>query len=321
MTDKNTHQQQHNLWLTRLGVHDATLEPLAGDLSTRRYTRVLAQGRSFILASYPDDTQKTQSRFLKTSTLLSEVGVRVPVILANDLDAGLMLLEDAGKDSLYPNPPAGTLEEAGTLIKRFQQIPVSSVQDLNPNLDQALFMRELEQTWEVYLEPQGLDPERGLGAELAGVLQQVCTQLDQPDHTVVCHRDFMARNLLLTNCGELVVLDHQDLRPGPATYDLASLLNDSVYPEDSTAVAMRRAHGCAPGEEREEDYDLAVVQRTFKILGTFHKFARLGISRYLPLVPQTLERALRHLASLEDLDGPALAKALSSELSASALSD
>ena len=43
---------------------------------------------------------------------------------------------------------------------------------------------------------------------------------------MLCHRDFHSRNLM-PHGGELVWIDFQDARMGPATYDLASLLRDS----------------------------------------------------------------------------------------------
>src|SRR5207302_2173835 len=43
---------------------------------------------------------------------------------------------------------------------------------------------------------------------------------------VLCHRDYHSRNLMLHD-GSLYIIDFQDARMGPDTYDLASLLRDS----------------------------------------------------------------------------------------------
>src|SRR5688500_3345411 len=43
---------------------------------------------------------------------------------------------------------------------------------------------------------------------------------------VLCHRDYHSRNLMLWG-GSLNIIDFQDARLGPDTYDLASLLRDS----------------------------------------------------------------------------------------------
>src|SRR6185503_13342898 len=43
---------------------------------------------------------------------------------------------------------------------------------------------------------------------------------------VLCHRDYHSRNLMLHR-GSLHIIDFQDARMGPDTYDLVSLLRDS----------------------------------------------------------------------------------------------
>ena len=43
---------------------------------------------------------------------------------------------------------------------------------------------------------------------------------------MLCHRDYHSRNLMLHD-GSLYIIDFQDARMGPDTYDLASLLRDS----------------------------------------------------------------------------------------------
>ena len=43
---------------------------------------------------------------------------------------------------------------------------------------------------------------------------------------VLCHRDYHSRNLMLHE-GRLYIIDFQDTRMGPDTYDLVSLLRDS----------------------------------------------------------------------------------------------
>ena len=43
---------------------------------------------------------------------------------------------------------------------------------------------------------------------------------------MLCHRDYHSRNLMLHD-GSLYIIDFQDARMGPDTYDLVSLLRDS----------------------------------------------------------------------------------------------
>src|SRR5690606_27638504 len=46
------------------------------------------------------------------------------------------------------------------------------------------------------------------------------------ERRVLCHRDYHSRNLMLHD-GRLYMIDFQDARMGPDTYDLVSLLRDS----------------------------------------------------------------------------------------------
>ena len=53
---------------------------------------------------------------------------------------------------------------------------------------------------------------------------------------VLTHRDYHARNLMMHN-GRMFIIDYQDARMGPATYDVASLLSDP-YTTLSSGVVL-----------------------------------------------------------------------------------
>ena len=63
---------------------------------------------------------------------------------------------------------------------------------------------------------------------------------------MLCHRDYHSRNLMLHD-GSLYIIDFQDARMGPDTYDLVSLLRDSYV--DLSAAAGRRADRLFPGAQ------------------------------------------------------------------------
>src|SRR5262249_9423813 len=90
------------LWLAALRWNAAAVEDLRGDVSPRRYRRLRrADGASAVLALYPANVRATAARFLRTGELLAARGVRVPRVLASDLVAGFVLLEDLGPLTLY----------------------------------------------------------------------------------------------------------------------------------------------------------------------------------------------------------------------------
>ena len=290
-------------WLARRGHPPSRIEPLAGDVSARRYLRVESQGRSWVVAVYPPSLRTTCERFLTTGELLRTAGLRVPEVLASDCRHGLMLLEDLGELTLYdlraePWPSLRPhLEQALGDAERIAGLPPDTVAALSPPLDRELLERELEQTWRTFLLPRGLGGGPRSMAALRSGLCELCARLgDEPP--VPCHRDYMARNLVPLADGRLGVLDHQDLRLGPPFYDLASLLNDSLFPPAALAdeLLAERIGSAADGL----GYRRAAAQRALKAVGTFATFAERGDPRHLALIPPTLERALHHLLRIPE---------------------
>ena len=295
-------------WLAGSGHPVEALEPLSGDVSPRRYARLaLKGGRTAILATYPPDIRATCPRFLATTALLAEAGVRVPRVLAADCERGFMLLEDLGPLTfadwaLATGRPWSELTpyfmDALTQARQIAALPPGSVAALSPLLGRELLEKELRQTWDLFLEPRGPLGDTEETAALAALLSELCARLAQ-DPPVPCHRDFMARNLMpLPGAPNVAVLDHQDLRLGPPAYDLASLLNDTLFPTPEVEEALLAV--AAPTPEERLRYHRAAAQRTLKAVGTYAAFARRGAPRHLPLIPATLGRSLGHLERLPE---------------------
>lgn len=292
-------------WLASSGFALRESRPLPGDVSPRRYTRLTGpDGGTAILATYPPEIRDICPRFLRTAALLEQAGVPVPRVLASSCDEGWMLLEDLGPETLGEwgrGRPWSELrpwfERALDLADRIGRIPVEEVDGLNPRLGRELLRKELAQTWDLFLQPRGLTGGESLTRALSAALDEICANLDA-ETPVSCHRDFMVRNLMpVSGAGvgrELVVLDHQDLRLGPPAYDLASLLNDTLFPPPDVEEAL------IGGWVEPVQYHRAAAQRTLKAVGTYASFALRGADRHLPLVPLTLGRCLDHLARVPE---------------------
>lgn len=312
MTEIAESREELLSWLSSTGPAPLAVEPLPGDVSLRQYARVLRPGgRTEILATYPEEVRSVCGRFLRSSALLEGVGVRVPRVLAARCEEGWMLLEDLGPETLGDRRGCAWSEVDGWFRRgveaagRIARLDPAGLEALNPALDGTLLSRELAQTRELFLEPRGLCDPAPLGDALAEVLEEVCRKL-AAEPAVPCHRDFMARNLMPLPEGSLAVLDHQDLRFGPPCYDLASLLNDTLFPpveaeEEILALALPALPGASgAGSEDRVRYHRAAAQRTLKAVGTYAAFARRGAERHLPLIAPTLSRAVAHLARLPE---------------------
>ncbi|HTG89188.1 MAG TPA: phosphotransferase, partial [Vicinamibacterales bacterium] len=115
---------------------------------------------------------------------------------------------------------------------------------------------------------------------------------------VLCHRDYHSRNLMYH--GELLyIIDFQDARMGPDTYDLVSLLRDSYVdlPDawvDDLIRGYLKLGGPAKAtpdafSEYRRRFDLMSVQRNLKALGTFgHQTTARRNPVYIQYIPRTL---------------------------------
>ncbi len=150
-----------------------------------------------------------------------------------------------------------------------------------------------------------IDPEAR--AALTQEWQALAAEL-AAEPRVLCHRDYHSRNLMLS-AGELYIIDFQDARMGPDTYDLASLLRDSYVDLGEETVEELIAHFVAlrregsptlHGPEWEADFrrrfDLMALQRNLKALGTFgYQTAVRGNPVYIQYIPRTLRYAKANL--------------------------
>ncbi|MFY9552888.1 MAG: phosphotransferase, partial [Thermoanaerobaculia bacterium] len=109
--------------------------------------------------------------------------------------------------------------------------------------------------------------------------------------SALCHRDFHANNLFPS--GETVgIIDFQDLRRGPDSYDLASLLWERTTLDWMTEAAAREAVTRFASARGVDARALSVrlgrvlLQRAWKVCGTFARAIARGkgeaYRRYLP---------------------------------------
>jgi aminoglycoside/choline kinase family phosphotransferase len=121
---------------------------------------------------------------------------------------------------------------------------------------------------------------------------------------VLCHRDYHSRNLMLRD-GSLYIIDFQDARMGPDTYDLVSLLRDSYVDindrelDDLIAyfLALKRSDDArAAADEFRRRFDLMALQRNLKALGTFgYQTVTRRNTVYIQYMPRTLRYARTNL--------------------------
>lgn len=284
----------------RAAAGDAALDLVraSADAGFRSYWRGEAHGATVIVMDSPPDREDVRP-WLRMRDLLEAGGVRVPRVLARDVEAGFLLLEDLGVDTLLQVIDAGNADAhfdaaIGQLLK-LQAIDCPA--DL-PAYDEPLLARELR-LFDQWFLGRHLDVELDCAEmeELDLVYRRLIdAALAQPQ--VLVHRDFMSRNLMPVEGGP-AVLDFQDAVRGPIAYDALSLFKDAFlsWPEARVDAWLDRYHARAqaaglpvpPLARFRRDADLIGVQRHLKVMGIFARLChRDAKPKYLADAPRFL---------------------------------
>jgi tRNA threonylcarbamoyl adenosine modification protein YjeE len=324
-------------FLDAAGMAEATRRHLQGDASTRAYERVeTPDGRPAVLMDAPerppgpvvrdgrtyDDLahRATSVRpFVAMSEGLRAAGFSAPAILAADLPAGMLLVEDLGAEGVLadgaPDP-----ERYRVAVEVLAALHTEPRSDVLPLPDGSLY-RIAPFDWDALSIEADLLPRwyarwlRGTPLpesaeqDFVGIWRALCDRLSGAETSWLL-RDFHSPNLLWlperTGLQRIGILDHQDAMMGASAYDVASLLQDvrvTVEPELEIAladhyVAARRALGPFDEVGFREAYAISAAQRATKVLGGFVRLAEsAGKPQYLRHIPRVrayLARALRH---------------------------
>ena len=289
-------------FLAASGWHGAAVSALPGDASFRRYFRLSRDGERAMLM-YAPPPEEDPEPFLEVARYLTANGLRAPAILADDAQAGWVLMEDFGdervKERLEAHPEQEEAVYAGaidTLVALHRCRPGAFAP-----YDMAVYHREADLFTQWYCPAMDLDVDvEGYRLAWADVLAPLLSRQD-PGVTVL--RDYHAENIMLPADGTQGLIDFQDALVGHPAYDLVSLLQDARrdVPEQLEAAMIDR-YLAASGADPDflADYARLGAQRNAKIVGIFTRLAhRDGKPKYLDLIPRVwalMERDLRHEA-------------------------
>lgn len=282
-------------------------EVASADASFRRYFRASTAAstadetpNSYIAMDAPPEREDNRA-FVRIAELMAAAGLNVPRVLAADYERGFLLLTDLGTrtflDVLDADNADALFDAAIGALLDWQQ---ASRPDVLPVYDRATFAAELELFRDWYLarhlqyEPSAAE-HAAIDRAFGFILDNVCAQ-----PPVYVHRDYMPRNLMVSHPLP-GILDFQDARYGPVTYDVASLFRDAFisWPDERIAGWVRhywdaaRERSLPVGDDFERfRHDLALMgaQRHIKVLGIFARIAhRDGKPRYLADTPRFVD--------------------------------
>jgi aminoglycoside/choline kinase family phosphotransferase len=311
-------RERIDTYLERSGLAARTprVVPLTGDASDRRYYRVLvADAPSIVLSLYSAPFEFEQLSFVNVARLLQQMPAPVPNVLGHAEDIGVLALDDLGDVTLQAHLGAATAAEHAALYRQAVAL-IAMMQKRGAELADARYLPygiafDVEKlTWEldffikhfieayrgITIGPSALDDLR---AEFRPLVEALAGE-----PRVLCHRDYHSRNLMLHD-DQLYIIDFQDARMGPDTYDLVSLLRDSYVdlPEQTVDeliayfLALQGETGTAAAFRQR--FDMMALQRNLKALGTFgYQTTARRNPVYIQYIPRTLRYVRNNLAQL-----------------------
>ncbi|MBW8364125.1 MAG: phosphotransferase [Rhizobium sp.] len=308
-------------WAARqLGGESLDIAPASADASFRRYFRVTAKGRDYIVMDAPPAHEDCRP-FIAVARLFADAGVNVPQVLAQDLDRGFLLLTDLGNTTyLSALGEAASNQDVARELYLASNAALIHIQQASrpgvlPDYDRALLTRELMLFPEWYVEKHlGVAMKDEQKAILEAVFGRILVNnLAQPQ--VYVHRDWHSRNLMVSepNPG---ILDFQDAVYGPITYDLASIYRDAYIQWDEEhqidwVIRYWEKARAARLPVREDfgefwrDFEWMGAQRHIKVLGIFarlyHRDGKDGYLKDMPLVMAYLRKVCERYDELKPL--------------------
>jgi N-acetylmuramate 1-kinase len=319
---------------------------LAGDASARSYETVSLPGRQLVVLmnspplvlgppvrgdkAYAEiaHTARTVSAFVAVDRLLHDAGFAVPEIYAEDLDRGLLVIENLGSGSFTApdgTPVPGRYAAAAELLAAMHGRPwpheaeaAPGVTHVIPPFDRAAMLIEVDLLLDWYVPAtKGREASREERAGFAKVWNAALDSIAGCETTLML-RDIQAPNFIWRDdrkgFDRLGLIDFQDALIGPSAYDVASLAMDArvtmpQHVEQQTVEAYVRARQGAGAFDRdafELAYATMAAQRNSKILGIFVRLHRRDgkpvYLKHLPRIRDYLRRALAHPALTEMRD-------------------
>ena len=283
--------------------------PLTGDASDRRYFRILLpESPSIVVSLYANPFTFETLSFVNVARLLARMPIPIPEVIGHAEDLGVLALEDLGDVTLQAHLGAATPAEHAALYRQAVAL-IATLQRRGAELASAEYLPygiafDVEKlTWELdFFIKHFIEAYRGVVISPAA-REELQAAFAEPveilasEPRVLCHRDYHSRNLMLHG-DRLYIIDFQDARMGPDTYDLVSLLRDSYVDLPEQTVEELIAYFLAlkghTGGEREfrQRFDVMALQRNLKALGTF---GYQTTARRNPVYIQYIPRTLRYV--------------------------
>lgn len=266
--------------------------------------------------------------FVAIDNYLHENGFSVPAILAQDLQGGMLLLEDMGRDGVLDEdgaPIADRYLESVACLAALHKAPAPQDIALGngttyrvPHFDADAMKIETSLLLDWFLpHVMGKETDESDRQSFFDVWDQLIAKLDDAEKGLLL-RDFHSPNIIWqaekSGIQRVGIIDFQDAMIGPTAYDLASIIQDArvtIAPELQARLMayyleLRRKDANFDEASFLKAFAIMAAQRNCKLVGIWVRLMkRDGKPHYMNHMPRTLSylrSALTHpdLASLRD---------------------
>ena len=319
-------------FLARSGWGTASVTPLPGDASTRRYARLAMDGRKAMLMDQPqaaegatapaDASEETRralgynavarlagadcARFAAAASWLRAHGLAAPDVYAADHGQGFVILEDLG-DALFAEVLADggdekTLYEAAVevLARIHAKDAPASLSSDKPLFayDQTALLAETDLMTEWFLPlALGRAATDGEIEEHRRLWREVLAGT-AGGRQVFVHRDYHAENLLWlperNGLARVGMIDFQDAVAGSAAYDLISLTEDARRDVSPELAEAATRHYLAAMKQQGSPVDEARFRHEMAVMAAQRNAKIVGVFARL----YTRDGKARYLAFL-----------------------
>ena len=319
---KNLVNNRLQLFLTRKHP-GATFKAITGDASPRRYFRVTNQNRHFIACVYPLPFERHNQSFLLASEFFQKFNLPVPNIIEESGPDGIILMEDFGTELLSSWLKKCSEKEKDLAIKKAINIILQIQSTTNKARLEKNVLTKLEfdfdkLSWELqyfyvhYLRYyKKIEIDKATENRLFNELSKIAYLLSERPKMVV-HRDYHADNIMVKQQSplRLGVIDYQDARLGPISYDLVPLLVERLEKPLSDEqideyieyfLSGRAEYGLQRIAKSDfvNEFWMMDLERALKVLGTFgFMTAVAGRTEYEQYIPGTLKEIKRALSKI-----------------------
>ncbi len=271
---------------------------ISGDISTRKYFKILMNGVEKIACLNEKENKKHNELYYYWYEEYIKAGIRVPKIFHFENGFNIQeKIEETIFEKVHKNKKmtSAIYEASLESLLKIHSLPIDEKRSYE-SLDIQRFKNEFSLS------------HTTLGFEQYDeLLENVILKELSMNNKVICHRDYHSRNILIED-GDIYIIDFQDSMLGNGIYDLVSITNDCYIQlpqeiiDDFKKNYFLRAKTHLDESTFLRQFDLYTIQRIYKAFGNFKSFyLKNNDSFYLKFIKPNASKILEIIENRDEL--------------------